>query len=179
MNIPTEDGLFPGLTYEEYCAIPAVRHSFLVDMEQQSPMHAHYIAATGGQEDTHALMLGRALHLALLEPEKFDSEILATPEIDRRTKAGKIAWINFKRQAEGRITLEPGEMTRVREMARAVLGHEAARDLFSHKGVNEMTLVWTDRVSQVRCKARVDRWTAVKKQPILVDVKTCRDVKKH
>lgn len=179
MNIPTEPGLYPNLSYDEYAAIPAVNHSFLVDMDQKSPLHAQYIRATGGREDTRALMMGRALHLALLEPTKFDSEIMSIPEIDRRTKAGKVAWINFQRQAEGRITLEAGEMTRIKEMAHAILGHESARELFANKGVNEMTMVWKDRATGVLCRARVDRWTTFEKTPCLMDLKTTRDVKEH
>lgn len=179
MNIPTEPGLYPNLSYDEYSAIQAVNHSFLVDMDQKSPMHAKYIRAMGGRDDTQALMMGRALHLALLEPTKFDTEIMAIPDVDRRTKVGRIAWQNFQRAAAGKITLEPGEMTRCREMAQAILKHESARELFKNKGVNEMTMVWKDRITSVLCKGRVDRWTTFEKTPCLMDLKTCRDVKER
>jgi hypothetical protein len=179
MNIPTEPGLYPDLDYDSYAAINAVNYSFLADMDRESPLHAQYRRAMGGREDTSALMMGRALHLAILEPTKFDSEIMAIPEIDRRTKAGKTAWQNFQRAAAGKITLEPGEMTRIREMAHAILNHKSARELFKNKGVNEMTMVWRDRVTSVLCKGRVDRWTTFEKTPCLMDLKTTRDASEY
>lgn len=179
MNIPTEPGLYPGLTYDEYAAIDAVNHSFLVDMYQKSPMHAHYIRAMGGRNDTASLAFGRAIHLAILEPQKWDQEVMEIPKTDGRTTAGKQAWANFQRKAAGRITLEPAEMTKVREIAHAILSHQSARELFKNKGVNEMTMVWIDRATRVKCKGRVDRWTTFERTPCLMDLKTCRDVKER
>jgi hypothetical protein len=37
-------------------------------------------------------------------------------------------------------------------------------------------MVWTDRATGVKCRARVDRWTTFMKQPCLMDLKTTRDV---
>ena len=175
--IPTEPGLYPGLDYDTYAAIPAVNYSFLADMDRESPLHAQYIKAVkGGREDTESMMMGRAVHLALLEPEKFDSEVLPIPDVDRRTKAGKQAWAEFQKEAAGRIVLPPGQMGRVREIAHAIQRHESARELFLNKGVNEMTMVWDDRATGVRIKGRVDRWTTFMRQPCLMDLKTTRDV---
>lgn len=175
MNIPTEPGLYPNLTYDEYAAIPAVSHSFLVDMYKKSPKHAQYIAAMGGRDDTKALMFGRAIHLALLEPAKWDDEVMAIPELNRRTSEGKTAWANFQRKSAGRIILEADEMSRVKEIAHAILEHEAARELFKNKGTNEMSMVWIDRATGVKCKGRVDRWTTFERVPCLMDLKTTRD----
>lgn len=175
VNIPTDPGLYPSLTFDEYAAIDAVNHSFLVDMYKESPLHAHYKRATGGRDDTDALSFGRAVHLAILEPQKWDKEVMEIPKLDGRTTAGKQAWANFQRKAAGRITLEPREMSRVREVAHAILGHESGRELFKNKGVNEMTMVWIDRATQVKCKGRIDRWTTFERTPCLMDLKTCRD----
>jgi exodeoxyribonuclease VIII len=47
------------------------------------------------QEDTPALKIGRLVHMASLEPQRYSKEVLTAPEVDRRTKVGKEMWETF------------------------------------------------------------------------------------
>jgi exodeoxyribonuclease VIII len=47
------------------------------------------------QEDSPALKIGRLVHMASLEPQRYSKEVLTAPEMDRRTKLGKELWENF------------------------------------------------------------------------------------
>lgn len=178
MNVPTKDGIYPGLSFDEYASIDAINQSFLKEFAK-SPKHAQYWRATGGREQTDSMKFGRALHLAILEPQNFDTEVLEIPKIDRRTKAGKIAWANYQRKSEGRITLDPDERERIKHIAQSIIAHPAAADLFRTKGANEVTVLWTDPETQLKCKARMDRFTSYKSWGVAMDMKSCQDVEKR
>ena len=60
----------------------------------QSPLHYQQWLKEP-QEDTPALKIGRLVHLASLEPQKYSKEVLTAPECDRRTTIGKELWANF------------------------------------------------------------------------------------
>lgn len=45
--------------------------------------------------DSKSMGLGRLVHLAILEPERFTSSVKITPTVDRRTKEGKSAFEAF------------------------------------------------------------------------------------
>jgi exodeoxyribonuclease VIII len=60
----------------------------------QSPLHYQQWLKEP-HEDTPALKIGRLVHLASLEPQRYSKEVLTAPECDRRTKIGKELWENF------------------------------------------------------------------------------------
>jgi hypothetical protein len=57
----------------------------------RSPAHAKAV-----QVETPALALGRAVHCAVLEPEKFATFYVQRPDVDGRTKEGKAARAEFE-----------------------------------------------------------------------------------
>lgn len=178
MNVPQKDGIYPGLNYDTYASIDAVNQSYLKEFAK-SAKSAKYWKSMGGREQTPAMAFGQALHLAILEPQNFDAEVLAIPKVDKRTKAGKTAWANFQRQSEGRIILDPDDMDRVKQFALSILDHPTARDLFKNRGSNELSIVWTDPETGIRCKARLDRYTEYLSYAVVVDLKSCQDVEKY
>lgn len=175
MKVPEKDGIYVGLDYDTYAQIDAVNQSYL-NQFAKSPKHAQYWRAMGGSEETAARAFGSAVHLALLEPSNFDREVLCIPKLDKRTTAGKKAWAEFKGKADGRIILQPDDHDRVKHVARSIVEHPTARLLFASKGGNEVSIVWTDPETGVRCKARVDRITQLNGTPVVMDLKTTRDV---
>lgn len=175
MNVPEKDGIYVGLDYDTYARISAVNQSYL-NQFAKSPLHAQYWKAMGGSDETPARAFGSAVHLAILEPANFASEVLCVPKVDKRTKAGKKEWADFQAKADGRIILQPDEHDRVKHVARSIVEHPTARQLFASKGANEVSIVWTDPETGVRCKARVDRITELNGTPVVMDLKTTRDV---
>ena len=60
-------------------------------------------------EQTEAMRLGSAVHMACLEPERFQSEVKVLPKIDRRTKDGK-AQFEALYTAQNTTWVSPEEM---------------------------------------------------------------------
>lgn len=60
----------------------------------RSPAHFKYWKEHP-QEDTPALLFGRASHKYMLEKDDFFNEFAVVPNIDRRTKAGKEEYAKF------------------------------------------------------------------------------------
>lgn len=163
----------PGVAYDMpegvYRAIPALGSS---DVKALLRSPAHYRAGLEDEsEATDAQALGTAVHLAVLEPERFEREVVTAPKFDRRTTAGKADAAEFERANAGRLIL-PGDAydtcCRVRD---AVRGHPAAGMLLAD-GASEVVLQWADEATGTPCKARLDRLLP---DHTVVDLKTARD----
>jgi exodeoxyribonuclease VIII len=134
---------------------------------------AHMVAKRAEEiRETPALLFGRALHAAVLEPEWFAEAWAVAPEGDRRTKAGKAAWEEFCRENAGRSLLPAGDMETIRRMQDAVLGNAAAVAAIGGQGEREGSLFWFDERTGERCKARPD---IRREDGIIVDLKSCED----
>ena len=83
---------------EKYDSMPGLRRSLLWEMNK-SPMHFKY-ASEHPEEDSDALRFGIAAHMAILEPERFAEVYQVAPNVDRRTKAGKALYEDFRSRLE-------------------------------------------------------------------------------
>ena len=117
----------------EYDKLDAVNWSTLKHL-MRSP--AHYRAAMlGKSEDTPALKMGRAIHLAAFEPERWKSDVAIW---DGGRRFGK-EWDTFQADHRGLELLkadEAEEALAIGEAARARAGTLMA------KGQRELTLQW-------------------------------------
>jgi hypothetical protein len=164
------------LSNADYHAHPAVSKSHL-DKVARSPAHywASYLDPERvPQEPTQAMILGTALHTAVLEPELWDQQFAVPPQaFDRRTKAGKELAQAFEQEAAGKLVLSPDDADRIRRMADAVHQHPASRFLLDLPGLREASYFWTDEETGVECKCRPD-WHSTDRR-LVVDVKTTED----
>jgi exodeoxyribonuclease VIII len=164
-----------GLTNAEYHARPEVSKSGL-DLVRRSPLHFwnRYLNPDRIIEPpTEAMVLGSALHTAVLEPHLFDDEYAVAPHCDRRTKEGKIIWADFEQEAAGKTLLKADDASRIDAMAKAVRSHKAASFLLTMPGKAEQSYFWTDDETGEKCKCRPD-WHSADGR-IMVDVKTTED----
>lgn len=164
------------LSNADYHAHAAVSKSHL-DKIAKSP--AHYWAAyldpqRVAPEPTAAMMLGTALHTAVLEPDLWDQQFAVPPQaFDRRTKVGKDLAAAFAAEAIGKTVLTPDDADRIRRMADAVHQHPASRFLLDLPGLREASYFWTDEDTGIECKCRPD-WHSTDRR-LVVDVKTTED----
>ena len=169
----------PGLSNEAYHALKAVSPSRL-KLLARSPLHYYdaYLAPDREvKEPTAAMLLGTALHTAVLEPELWDATVAVPPHtFDRRTKVGKELAAEFERESAGKIVLSPDDADRVRRMADAVHKHPAAKFLLELPGRREASYTWTDPATGLECKTRPD-WHSEDRR-IVVDVKTTKDARR-
>jgi hypothetical protein len=137
---------------------------------------AHFVAARKApREETPAMRRGTAVHCAVLEPHRWDTEYVIAPKVDRRTKVGKETWENFEHAAAGKSVLTYDEAAAVENIREAVMAHPAAAGLLRAKVAVELPVMWEDETTGVACKGRIDLVAKVGGRTVLVDLKTTKD----
>ena len=195
-----EPGIHKDIPSAEYHLWDAPSKSALDWIYDYSPMHLKYFRENP-PEPTPALRIGSALHCAVLEPEKFESEyIVATGccAIVSSTNrpcgnAGKVfsggSWYcgvhakGRENRADASKTLTTPEKEQIDNMARAVSFHPAAAWAVKQEGENELSAVWDQKIKRMgeddalRCKMRCDGLRKAAK--LILDIKTCECAKEE
>jgi hypothetical protein len=164
-----KDGIYPNMTRET----GRENWSRLKNLGK-SPAHYRH-ALLEPRKDSAALRNGRANHVAILEPEKFASEVAIWDGGRRASKA----WDAFSEANAGKDILTQTEYEQLIGMQRAVRQHPIA-SRYLQRGRAEVSVLWTMTTgdealglpgSAMPCKSRLDylapEW--------IVDLKTCRD----
>ena len=156
------------MTEQEYRQHPAVNKSTLWEM-RKSPAHYKWVLEHP-RDDTAALKFGRAFHMAVLQPEEFNSSYLIAPDIDRRTKAGREAWQQFVSEAGNKELISQSDYDMINGMYEAIWTNDDAKALLE-ECETEKPVFWVDDATGIECKCKMD---AVK-PGTLVDLKSCCD----
>ena len=128
------------------------------------------------RKESPAMALGTAAHLATLEPDLFESSVVVSPTVDKRTKAGKEEYAAFIERygadiAAGKILeLAPAIFSQALRIRDAVHGHPVAGRLLT-EGKPEVSAFWIDDETGILCKCRPD-W--LRDDGMEVSLKTAR-----
>src|SRR5690606_14522202 len=148
-----EPGLYPDVPAEVYHRWPAASQTVLKIMRDRSPAHARQYMLTP-PEPTPAMVLGAAIHAAILQPDLFREHYVRGLEYDRRTKQGREAWEALAAEHPNAIILKPEDYDKCIAIRDAVHSHPIARKLL--RGQTEVSAVWRDPWYGVLCKGRFD-----------------------
>lgn len=151
------------IPFDQYAAIKAVNWSSLKHLDVSPMAFQHNLKAP--EASSEARELGTALHCAILEPLLFRERYAVMPDfgdlraVEGRTskeegKANKMARNQWLEEHGGRLTLSAEDSERIACMSAAVRGHRAA--LAAIKGATEQVITWTDPLTGLACKARLD-----------------------
>jgi hypothetical protein len=131
----------------------------------------------GEERDDRALKIGTALHLAVLEPKKFERVVRSIPKgLKLNTKLG----LDFKTkfiepgEAQGEIYIKEEDMVHVMGAAQALYAEPQIASLLSRITPETTFLFRPDTVTL--CKARLDGFIQDAEAPVVVDLKSTRDV---
>ena len=164
----------PGIYYDmdrsDYEKIDAVNYSTLKHFNK-SPAHVKE-EMMHPKEPTRAMEIGNAIHLSILEPDRFKKEYIVTPNFDRRTKEGKEKWIKFEAENFGKVYLTRDEFDKCKKITESIKSKETIFKMLYETGKNETTCVWKDKETGLLCKGRQDRITKFMGWTIVVDIKT-------
>lgn len=138
----------------------------------QSPAHFRYWK-DNPQEDTPALLFGRAAHKYMLEKEDFYSEFSIAPNVDRRTKAGKEQWQQFLESSNGKDIISEDDFKTILEMHKALYATPFVSRLLN--GKKELSYFIRDEKTGLIMKCRPDCQTELAEEHLLVDYKSCTD----
>ena len=162
------------LSNEAYHEAPGISKSHLDTIASGSPRHywQEYInPERPARHETPALVLGNAIHAAILQPSLFKTRYAAIPQgLDKRKKDDKLIWEQFKRDNVGKTHLDHSEYQICLRAIDAVQKHPVARGLFQG-GIPEHSFFCIDPETKALRKCRVDYLT----DDYVIDVKSTLD----
>lgn len=143
---------------------------------------AHFIAYQKQEwnNDTPAQVLGRAIHMAILEPDLFWTVFTKEPELDYEKYANPRSTKVYKEEvrfiAESGLTvLRSEDLDNIDAMKAAVLAHPKLNKVVTATGRAELSIVWDDPETGVRCKGRIDWHTPTYAGGAVLDLKSTDD----
>ncbi len=175
-----EPGIYENIPFDTYCRWPYKNNSQLRELER-SP--AHYRAAkTEPKLDSAAFAFGRFLHGNALDPSTLNQQFAIEPDLThgidstrpKSTKLYKERVAAFRDSVGDKeiVTAEWFQDTQC--MLQSMWQHERAREYLAHAGPAEVSIVWDEPTTGLRCKCRFDKWD--RENCRVVDLKTSADV---
>tara|TARA_R100000655_G_scaffold95907_1_gene138114 strand:- start:1835 stop:2641 length:807 start_codon:yes stop_codon:yes gene_type:complete len=160
---------------ETYHARPELSNSMMTKL-LKSPAHLKYYL-DNGQEPTPAMILGTQVHTMLLEPGEAD--FVRAPK-DRRTKEGKAQYAELLETYPASSIIKSDTYDQIEDMVESVLSNASASTLLKSAqadGHIEESVFYTDPITKVSCKARIDAVPSASSMhnDCLVDFKTTVD----
>jgi PDDEXK-like domain of unknown function (DUF3799) len=156
------------MEFEEYCKLDGINQSLLVKYNQRPDM------VTVVEEESPALLFGSQFHTYLLEPDKFNKDIVIIPS-DIKVRRGS-AWEAFSAKHIGKILLHQSEYDKQTEQMQNMVvslnsgKYETARKLIERCKHRELSVTWRNQRHDCDCKARLDLFD--EEYGIIADVKT-------
>ena len=154
------------ISNKEYREREGISSSELKKLMKSPAHYKHY--KDNPQEDTPALLFGRAAHKYVLETYDFYNEFAVAPICDRRTKEGKATWEQFVADSQGKDVITQEQFEQIDAMRNAMLATPYVSKLIN--GEHEVSYFWTDEDTGLKCKVRPD--SINHKLKIIVDYKT-------
>lgn len=144
----------------------------------RSPLHFYELVAKGRDDrTTPAMRLGRLIHAAILEPDRFKKNMVVSPDFNRRTKVGKESerrWLEERLQSD--IIVTQKDYDTILAVVERVYDHPVARGVLAG-GEREWSGFFRDDRTGVACKIRPD--LMIRDEAMILDVKTCLDASQN
>ena len=158
-----EPGIHPAIDEQEYHRLPGLSSTGIKRMLQAPAVYDHH--RRNPEPPKRAYDLGHAVHGRVLGVG-LDEAVIPGPW---NTKVAKTA-VEEAREA-GLVPLKPEDAAEADAMAEAVRAHPDAGPLF-RGGQAEVSLIWDDPDTGVRCRGRLDYWH--QGPNVAVDLKTAQ-----
>jgi hypothetical protein len=188
-----EPGVHENVPDAHYFALPYCSNSRL-SLLKRSPAHLKADIEMP-EPSTDAMKLGTAIHAAVLEPGLFTARYTMAGSCEAELKSGQRkgqpcgntglacyrgAWFCGQHRQDGEpdniIALSASDWDACRGVRASLLSHPKLAKLVESNGRSELTVVWDDEETGVRCKARVDRLVE-EYGGIVLDLKTTTDAR--
>jgi len=166
--IPTpEPGIYKDIDAELYHQWDAMSNSWLKVLGGKSPKHFRW-QRDHPRSMTKSMFAGKLLHSLCLERFSFALHYAVGPDGLNRT--AKKAWAEFEAANAPKPCIPKAEFDTACGMADSLMQHKRIRSLLTD-GQPEVSIVWTDAETGIRCKARLDYLLP----PCIGDIKTTSD----
>lgn len=139
------------------------------DFWKQSPFNPEKKPET----ETDALIFGKLAHCMLFEPDEVDNRFL---KLDWGTKTrGTKKYDQAKEENPGKILISPDEYQRAGNMLAQLRSHKLVREIIKD-AFCEMPFTWTDELTGLPCKMKVDAIKRTNYGIVIIDYKTSSDI---
>lgn len=171
MTLPA-DGIYPGVPFRDYLAWPAVSNSGVLKKMRRSALYCHQ-TRDEADEATPAMRVGSALNDLVLVPSLWP-ERFCILDTCAATKGDGSPCVNtgtalyggqprcgvhsrgMTPDADDRVLLSQTAADRAHAMADAIAADEDAAALLASCPMREVSILWTDKPTGLRCKGRID-----------------------
>ena len=172
-------GIYKGEPDEVYFRrrLGVATNSLLKIIDTETPGHyLHHIASAIERADedagnSEALLIGKAFHACVLEPDRFATDYLTMPDFgplqSSKNRATRDEWLNA--QPASCVFLKPEQLDLVKAMRESLLKHKIAR-LLVEKGEREVVFRWIDEETGTPCQSKIDLWD--EEMAYLLDLKS-------
>jgi hypothetical protein len=121
------------------------------------------------KRETDALRFGKAVDVAFLTPDEWESSVAVAPDVSKQTKEGKATHAAFAEASTGKIIISASENQTIMDMSASLADpvHSQVVDVMS-VGERQREVHWVE--SGVQCQARLD--ILIPQWGIIADLKT-------
>jgi len=183
-----EPGVYEDVPMEVYLRWDAISNTGLGYMLRSPAHYQAYLHEPSG--DSEAQLIGRAAHMAILEPPRFEQTFYRIPKPDphlftnkdgspsknpANTSAYKEAVRAMADENPDKVGLKDELWEDVLRMRRSALLHPRLRKVIESTGRAELSIVWRDPKTGALCKCRLDWHTPTYAGGAIVDLKTTPD----
>ena len=169
MTLHLRNCIVENLPAQAYHSDKAVGSSLIRKLQTSTPMHA--LEMLGTPMASPAMALGTAKHAATLEPENDLAQAVVSPNVDKRTKAGKEEYAAFEAANVGRCIITPDQAQQLDGMVAACDRDWRIKHCLSACKKREVSVF--GEIGGFPAKARLDAWNG---HGMVCDLKTTRDL---
>lgn len=144
------------------------------DLCNLAKSYLHFLEGRKEKENKDYQVFGTAAHLMALEPERFNTQVVARPAFDRRTKDGKAKSEAFDSEHFGKLIVTEEEMERLQAMQAMLEASQSFHDIKSCVTHVE-SCAFLD-FSSIKLKGRLDAAGVLPSgEPFVLEYKTTQD----
>ncbi len=186
--ITTPDpGIYENIPFDDYLAWDAISNSML-NHAKKSLAHYRKVRRDGFIEETESMRFGTLCHTGKLEPTSLLDRYVIRPAFEKsirksdggeykspkQTDAYRDEVAAWKKTIVGKTEVTEVELANMTAVVKALAKHERACEFLDGDGPVEVSFVWTDSQTGLRCKGRTDKLKLA--QQTIGDLKTTFDV---
>lgn len=173
-----EPGLYRGVPESVYHSrVAGIASKSVLELIARAPAaYEAWLAGKDRQAETPTLFFGKALHMALLEPDRYRTTYTVEPNFgDCRFKEAKATRDAWRAENKSKLLLEQADATHIDGMVKSAKAHPLVSKMLCDDGVSELTARWLDDETGIVCKSRADYY--VERLNLCVDIKTAEDAR--
>ena len=135
----------------------------------------HYLwSKNNAEKETDDLIVGNAIHCAILQPNLFDKKFAVAPKVDRRKTEDKIIWNEFVEASKGKSVLTDEQFDLVLQCSSAIKDNKYFKSITDKNDEIIIESAGNCEFAGSVIKGRIDLYNKTKN--VIFDIKSCKDL---